>query len=1298
MALVFYGVLLGRVEDMKAKIFFFWLIFILVETSIYADTPIIGFIAQDTKWIQAESPYIALGSVVVNEGVTLTVEPGVVVEFESKQRLTIDGVLIARGTAENTINFISKQDQKPGAWGGILFENSGIGAKLDGTGNYLSGSILQYCIVECAETGVEIVSASPLIDHCVISKNANSGVSISDGDLVIRDSTIADNRTGVGSTGSLSAFLTGNTITGNKGSGVFIWANNKILIDNNTIRGNITEGSKDQGYYYGDAYGGGIYISSSTVVLSNNTIEENKAIGENSFAGGVFISGDNITISHNTVSKNIAQSGWYSAYGGGVYVKANKDISTVIVDSNIFTENKANGMSHWLTSDYYYGYGGGLYISGGNTTISNNTFTKNSGVGGGGAIYMDSVGIADISNNKFTENDYGLDISAKNTTIKGNVFTANSNWAIYMSSYNSSVNDNIFINDNTFIKNEDGIFVNNRGTTVIASNKFTENSGNQVISVSSIVRGTYTSDGAHIYEGNGYIIGNTITDNKCTSAAVFIDGTARFNKNAIFNNQTDYNLQYGVPKGSPVLDATNNYWGITNEAEIRGKIYDFFQDASLANVDVIPFLTTPPDPQEIENFLDSLNFGCAIIVTASGVSLEGIIDNKANEIYKSLKNLGFADNKIFYLNDEAQDPDGDGDNDVDSDNTRTRLEEAITTWAPNLVGQSAPLIIYVASHGSKVATFELNKKESITSLDLNLWLNEFSKKVEAAKIIIVIDTCYSGSFITDPLTSISAPNRIIITSTRDNKMLSGLLNHFSYGFFKWLEKGENVLQAFNKASKMDLKTGVILGEPWIDDNGDHVGHPSKSLEDDGKVAATVKIGIPIAPFTEEESFISTTLFSPGELRVYDSEGRVTGLVNGTIKEDIPNSVYIEESKDVIIFPSANNYRYEVVGTDAGKYGLTVSSIKGEEATTFNAEGISITPKATHQYIIDWDNLVKDGKGTIVNIDSNSDGKFEGTVTTGITLIDTDVVNAICVKGDVNSDGDVKSNDAILILRISAGLMTPTPQQQCAADMNDDGKVGANDAILILRKVAGLEAPSKDPVADRHINISLSEAHGLKGETISVPITVDNIDILSSGDMSISYDSKILRAIDVLVSPSNEEGTNDGLLMANNTSQPGLIRISFAGVERLNNGKLAEIRFEVLTDDVSPLTFKMAELYGTDALPLNSKFTNKQFRSWAVAPELSALLQNYPNPFNPETWIPYQLHESSEVVIRIYNVSGELVREFSLGYKSAGIYTNQDRSAYWDGRNEAGERVSSGVYFYNIQAGNYNAIMKMVISK
>jgi flagellar hook assembly protein FlgD len=93
-----------------------------------------------------------------------------------------------------------------------------------------------------------------------------------------------------------------------------------------------------------------------------------------------------------------------------------------------------------------------------------------------------------------------------------------------------------------------------------------------------------------------------------------------------------------------------------------------------------------------------------------------------------------------------------------------------------------------------------------------------------------------------------------------------------------------------------------------------------------------------------------------------------------------------------------------------------------------------------------------------------------------------------------------------------------------------------------------------------------------------------------------------------------------------------------------------------------------------------------------------LLQNYPNPFNPETWIPYQLHEASEVVIRIHNVTGELVREIKLGYKPAGLYVSQDRAVHWDGKDKFDMPVASGVYFYSIQAGSFSAVKKLIVLK
>jgi hypothetical protein len=98
------------------------------------------------------------------------------------------------------------------------------------------------------------------------------------------------------------------------------------------------------------------------------------------------------------------------------------------------------------------------------------------------------------------------------------------------------------------------------------------------------------------------------------------------------------------------------------------------------------------------------------------------------------------------------------------------------------------------------------------------------------------------------------------------------------------------------------------------------------------------------------------------------------------------------------------------------------------------------------------------------------------------------------------------------------------------------------------------------------------------------------------------------------------------------------------------------------------------------------------------PDVSRLHQNFPNPFNPDTWIPYQLAKDATVIISIYNAQGHLVRSLELGRKEAGYYLSRQQAAYWDGRNEKGERVASGVYFYKLLAGQFQATRKMVIAK
>ena len=100
----------------------------------------------------------------------------------------------------------------------------------------------------------------------------------------------------------------------------------------------------------------------------------------------------------------------------------------------------------------------------------------------------------------------------------------------------------------------------------------------------------------------------------------------------------------------------------------------------------------------------------------------------------------------------------------------------------------------------------------------------------------------------------------------------------------------------------------------------------------------------------------------------------------------------------------------------------------------------------------------------------------------------------------------------------------------------------------------------------------------------------------------------------------------------------------------------------------------------------------------LTPEKTALFANYPNPFNPETWIPYQLAKPADVTVTIYAADGSVIQTLALGHQDAGMYKNRTQAAYWDGKNELGESVASGLYFYTLTAGNFTATRRMLILK
>ncbi len=125
---------------------------------------------------------------------------------------------------------------------------------------------------------------------------------------------------------------------------------------------------------------------------------------------------------------------------------------------------------------------------------------------------------------------------------------------------------------------------------------------------------------------------------------------------------------------------------------------------------------------------------------------------------------------------------------------------------------------------------------------------------------------------------------------------------------------------------------------------------------------------------------------------------------------------------------------------------------------------------------------------------------------------------------------------------------------------------------------------------------------------------------------------------------------------------------------------------------------MAHVADDGSLAFRKGIANLKRLLTVLAPDKTVLLSNYPNPFNPETWIPYHLVADADVTVTIYNLQGRLVRQLDLGLQEAGYYVDKSRAAYWDGANEDGELVASGVYFYKLDAGEFTASKRMVVAK
>ena len=244
------------------------------------------------------------------------------------------------------------------------------------------------------------------------------------------------------------------------------------------------------------------------------------------------------------------------------------------------------------------------------------------------------------------------------------------------------------------------------------------------------------------------------------------------------------------------------------------------------------------------------------------------------------------------------------------------------------------------------------------------------------------------------------------------------------------------------------------------------------------------------------------------------------------------------------------------------------------------------------------------------------------------------------------------------------------------------------------------------------NLSTKATRIQKGDVFTLHLNTANITDLAGWQTDIAFDPALLK-----VNGANGISEGNFLKQGNGRTffQKGTIKnkqgsvtgIKSARISRggaTGEGTLLSVRFTALANGQGRVVFRNFRA-GNNAgeiisstLPEIIIAVGNTPAAPPLQPEETALLHNYPNPFNPETWIPYQLAEAAEVTFYIYAANGALVRTLDLGHQPAGIYQYRSRAAYWDGKNEVGEPVASGIYFCTLTAGDFTATRKMLIRK
>lgn len=276
-----------------------------------------------------------------------------------------------------------------------------------------------------------------------------------------------------------------------------------------------------------------------------------------------------------------------------------------------------------------------------------------------------------------------------------------------------------------------------------------------------------------------------------------------------------------------------------------------------------------------------------------------------------------------------------------------------------------------------------------------------------------------------------------------------------------------------------------------------------------------------------------------------------------------------------------------------------------------------------------------------------------------------------------------------------------------ADLNDDGTVDFADFILFVGSYGKTaQGPSTKPVIlppgvneNAEFSLRLGSERVVVGQNVFVDVSLANVQDLMGYGFVLNYDADKFEFVeaapadqDLLKSTGGETPLFSSL--ANEAGQVSIANAVVNASEVSGGGDIVRLTFRVLQEFAENARFEIAEGLVFDPQQLSNPAVVAGVLDVQTTPTEFALLQNFPNPFNPETTIGYELAESADVTLQIYNVVGQVVRTLIAAEpQAAGRYQMR-----WDGMDDRGVSVSSGVYFYRISAGEFQTVRKLMLLK